>query len=307
MNAAGLAKEALEVRCDDFVELVGRIVRLLSGERGRVGNVEIVGKLVRVGPVGRAVVVGDIHGDLESLVQILRESRFIEKAEKGEDVNIIFMGDYGDRGEHSAEVYYVISKLKHAFSERVVLMRGNHEGPEDLLAYPHDLPFHLKQRFGEGWSTAYKKVRELFGCLYSAVQVKERYIMVHGGLPSNARSLEDLAYAHLGHPRKALLEEMLWSDPMEGIRGTYPSPRGAGRLFGEDVTRRLLRELKVGILIRGHEPCNDGYKVNHGGKVLTLFSRKGPPYFNEHGAYLDLDLSTRAEDARQLLKFIHQF
>jgi len=307
MKATELAKKALKISCDDFVELTERTVQLLSKEQGRVGNMEIVGKLVRVKPSGNAVILGDIHGDLESLVQVLSESRFLEKAEKDEEVNLIFLGDYGDRGERSAEVYYIVLRLKESFPDRVVLMRGNHEGPEDLLAYPHDLPLQLRQRFGEDWLKAYRKLRKLFDCLYNAVQVEERYLMIHGGIPSHTRSIEDLAYAHLKHPRETLLEEMLWSDPMEGIRGTYSSPRGAGRLFGEDVTRRLLEELKVKILIRGHEPCKDGYKINHGGKVLTLFSRKGPPYFNERGAYLDLDLSKKLESAKQLLEFIHQF
>jgi protein phosphatase len=103
------------------------------------------------------------------------------------------------------------------------------------------------------------------------------------------------------------LEEMLWSDPYEMDEEISASPRGAGRLFGEKVTIEALRRFNVKILIRGHEPCEEGFKINHRGKVLTLFSRKGSPYFNSHGAYLNVELSEKFESAEQLMPYIHKF
>jgi UDP-glucose 4-epimerase len=50
-----------------------------------------------------------------------------------------------------------------------------------------------------------------------------------------------------------------------------------------------------------------GFKINHKGKILTLFSRKGPPYFNAYGAYLKIDLSEKFENAEQLIPYIHKF
>jgi protein phosphatase len=131
--------------------------------------------------------------------------------------------------------------------------------------------------------------------------------MLHGGVPSKASTINDLAYAHEKYPRERHLEEILWSDPYEGIKGSYTSPRGAGRLFGEDVTDRLLKMLNVRVLLRGHEPSGEGFKINHSGKILTLFSRKGPPYHNSYGAYLELNLSEVLEDAEQLTEYIRKF
>jgi protein phosphatase len=128
--------------------------------------------------------------------------------------------------------------------------------------------------------------------------------MLHGGVPSQAKSLDDLAYAHLKHPHESHLEEILWSDPEEDIKGTFPSPRGAGRLFGPDVTARFLEMLNVDVLIRGHEPADEGFKISHDGRVLTLFSRKGEPYFNTKGAYLQLELSNQVTDVFQLQQFV---
>jgi len=109
------------------------------------------------------------------------------------------------------------------------------------------------------------------------------------------------------HPKKPFLEDLLWSDPDETVKGTYPSPRGAGNLFSKTITETVLGKLNVKLLIRGHEQAHEGFKINHDGKVLTLFSRKGPPYFNAYGAYLDVPLSMKIEDANQLLPYVHTF
>jgi len=291
---------ALKVDLRDFVQLTDNVVELLKKESGFVGNLKISGKLAEAPPWGEATLVGDIHGDLETTIEVLKDSRVLNQLRLGENPLLIFLGDYGDRGEWSPEVYYIVLKLKETYPKNVVLMRGNHEGPEDILASPHDLPTHLHRKFGEDWSEAYARLRELFNQLYNGVLVNQRYIMLHGGVPSQAKSVEDVAYAHEKHPHEPHLEEILWSDPEEGLTGTYPSPRGAGRLFGEDITNNFLKTLNVNLLIRGHEPSDEGYKFNHHGKVLTLFSRKGEPYYNTHAAYLQLDLSVKVENAFQL-------
>ena len=307
MNFSSIIKKALTVQSDGFVKIVESTINLLREESGKIGNLTVLGRFVKLEPVGEAVVVGDLHGDLESLISILNSSGFTQRLAKRKDLALVFLGDYGDRGAYSAEVYYTILKLKLAFPEQVILMRGNHESPEDLMASPHDLPMQFQYRFKENWAVAYAKTRELWAYLYNAVLVEERYLMVHGGLPLKLNSVEDLAQAHMAHPKQSFLEDLLWSDPSDTVQDVYPSPRGAGRLFGKKVTENALKKVNAAILIRGHEPCEEGFKINHDGKVLTLFSRRGAPYFNAHGAYLDLPLSQKFENATQLLQWIHQF
>lgn len=307
VNFRQIIKEALQVQHDDFATVVEDATRLLCGENGRIGNLNIIGRLVQLNADGETLIIGDLHGDLESLIDIIQGSNFIEKMRKSKNAIMIFLGDYGDRGEYSKEVYYIILKLKLLFQEQVVLMRGNHEGPEDLLPSPHDLPMEFQAKFGEKWEEAYAKIRRLFDCLYNAVLVEERYLIIHGGLPHQTETIENLAYAHRLHPKQSLLEEMLWSDPDEMVKETCVSPRGAGKLFGEKTTNEVLKRFNVKILIRGHEPSEKGYKISHNGKILTLFSRKGSPYFNSHGAYLILDLSKKFENAKQLVPYIRKF
>ena len=307
LNLKQIVKEAFEVSSEDFCSVVQEARKIICGENGKIGNFEVTGRLVKLSPVGEALIVGDLHGDLESLIEILTSSKFLDKLNQDANATMIFLGDYGDRGPLSAEVYYTLLKLKLHFPRQIILMRGNHEGPEDLMASPHDLPWQFQAKFGSSWEKAYREIFKLFNCLYNALIVEERYLMVHGGVPPQAKSLEDLAYAHERHPKESLLEDLLWSDPTNAISETCASPRGAGKLFGQKVTEAALQNFGVKVIIRGHEPCEGGYKINHDGKVLTLFSRKGPPYFNINGAYLTVELSKNLQKAQELMPCIRKF
>jgi protein phosphatase len=302
-----IVKDSLEVKAEAFDRLVEHATELICAEKGRTRNFSIIGRLVKLNPTGRSLIVGDLHGDLESLIEIFRKSDFLKRLDRTKDSTMIFLGDYGDRGAYSVEVYYVLLQLKLLYPNQIVLMRGNHEGPDDLIPDPHDLPEQFQRRFGDEWTEAYGKIRKLFTCMYNAVLVEERYLMIHGGPSLRAHKLEDLAHAHDAQSKQDLLADMLWSDPSDNIRETSASPRGAGKLFGANVTDRVLERFRVKILIRGHEPCAEGFRIDHHGRVLTLFSRKGPPYFNAYGAYLDVDLAEKPENAEQLMPYIHRF
>ena len=306
LDWSSLIGEALRAPSDVFIKSAQAVTSLLQDETGQVGNLTIANRLVTLEPLGEALVVGDLHGDLESLVIILQESHFLEVMEKNEDATLIFLGDYGDRGIKSAEVYYVVLKLKLAFPKQVILLRGNHEAPKNLIGEPHDLPFQFQNRFGENWEIAYEKIQALWAYFYNALFVEDRYLMIHGGVSPEITSLQDIAQAQ-EKQNEALLEDLLWSDPKERLHGISASPRGAGKLFGRKVTEEVLGNLNAKILIRGHESSDEGFKINHHGRVLTLFSRKGAPYFNRHGAYLQLPLTEKPENAQQLLPWIHKF
>jgi serine/threonine-protein phosphatase PP1 catalytic subunit len=301
-----LVKEALSVQSSRFTETMNEAISLLRSEKGQIGNLTIVNRLITLEPLGEALVIGDLHGDFESLITILQRSRFIKKMEKTEEATLIFLGDYGDRGGKSAEIYYAILELKLAFPRQIVLLRGNHEAPQDLLGYPHDLPSQYLNKFGEDWKMAYEKTRALFAYLYNAVYVEDRYLMVHGGVSPQIRSLHHIAQAQENR-NEALLEDLLWSDPDENEQSVSFSPRGAGKLFGKRVSEEVLEKVNAKILIRGHESSDSGFKINHDGKVLTLFSRKGSPYFNRYGAYLQVPLPEKLENAQQLIPYIHKF
>lgn len=71
----------------------------------------------------RTFAIGDIHGDFEQLAKLI--SRMPEFTE---DDTIVFLGDYVDRGPHSARVIeYVRNVLPGLVKAKIVTLRGNHE------------------------------------------------------------------------------------------------------------------------------------------------------------------------------------
>lgn len=75
---------------------------------------------------GPAIIVGDIHGNIKSLLFCI--NKFLSSENK--DKSIIFLGDYVDRGKNSLECITLLFKLKTMFPKNVFLLRGNHEFQE---------------------------------------------------------------------------------------------------------------------------------------------------------------------------------
>ncbi len=69
--------------------------------------------------MGRTLAIGDIHGGLKSLIQLL------ERASVTEEDKLIFLGDYVDGWSQSAQVVDYLLKLKDTHD--CVFIRGNHD------------------------------------------------------------------------------------------------------------------------------------------------------------------------------------
>jgi hypothetical protein len=73
----------------------------------------------------------DLHGDIHSLIANLKwlnERSYLQGfAIARTNFNMVFLGDYTDRGAYGVEVLYTLLRLKLANPDRVFLLRGNHE------------------------------------------------------------------------------------------------------------------------------------------------------------------------------------
>jgi serine/threonine protein phosphatase 1 len=75
---------------------------------------------------GRAYVVGDIHGRLDLLDELLAEIEADVLESKPGKVVLVFLGDLIDRGPHSAQVIERLRTYRHEQIQTVFLL-GNHE------------------------------------------------------------------------------------------------------------------------------------------------------------------------------------
>lgn len=90
-------------------------------------------------PDGAFFAVGDVHGCFEQMTTLLGKMQ-----ESDPDLPVVFVGDYVDRGERSAEVLRKLGELQAEPAARVHCLAGNHE--EMMLNFLDD-----PERSGERW------------------------------------------------------------------------------------------------------------------------------------------------------------
>jgi len=228
------------------------------------------GKLVKISNYEKLFVVGDVHGDLDVFREVVRIVK--EEWKKSSNTLLLFLGDYADRGDYGLEVIEELKELIKRYPTKVVALKGNHEDYDEdgnPKFGPCDLIHEVVSKRGVWHDYFRENLKEFFGSLPIAAKY-ESILFVHGGISLKVKSLEDLMF-----PSKEIEEDVLWSDPFDGY-GDHPNPRGAGVLFGRDVTDKVLSLLSVNKLIRGHQPQKaiNGIFEEHEGKIITVSSTR---------------------------------
>jgi Calcineurin-like phosphoesterase len=311
----GLKRSSINLKFSDFFEAVNRAIMVLEAQRQRraiVGG-RINASMIDLQVPEKLVLIGDIHGDLKSLFKILDDIHFEEYLMKANN-KIIFLGDYVDRGKDSIGVLYLICYLKQKYPNSIILMRGNHEAPVEFPFSSHDLPFGILQRYGEhrGRLIYQKKILKFFRLLTLATVVKNRLLLVHGGLPTRDIDFitdfrKSIATAQDTCVTSSLMEEILWNDPWSdppGIEDWTYSGRGFGRLFGPKISKKWLEISETKVVVRGHQPCR-GFKIDHDGMVMTLFSCDEPyPDFSAGHLVISGNQLLSIRNGADLIKYV---
>ncbi|MEL9991640.1 MAG: metallophosphoesterase [Thermoproteus sp.] len=218
------------------------------------------------------VIVGDLHGDMDTLDVIL---------EKWGDKKVLFLGDYVDRGKHGLEVLTTVVQL---FLEgRAYVLRGNHESPlmNEDGGFIDELCILKKV---QNCVDLYRDIEYMYTKMPIAAKLNGAVLAVHGGIPLKEPSMEPASLDELRKvegdlllPGEPLVYQALWNDPCE-CETYMPSPRGPGIwLFGRVPTERFLQREGLKAVVRGHLYAASGY-MRHHGAVHTIFSSKAGPY-----------------------------
>jgi len=280
------------VQYSDLVQTLESVIEVMHTERktGLLGG-KVKESFVELRIPKKLAIVGDLHGDLTSLRNILAGIKF--EAFLGDpDNKLIFLGDYVDRGVNSVGVIFVVTRLKMKFPDSVILMRGNHEAPIEFPFPSHDFPVEVVRRYGyeKGKMIYNSKILPLFSLLTLATMIDGSLFLVHGGVPTenlDNNFREAIGTADHTFLSNSIMEEILWNDPRTDIRNEDAweySRRGLGKHFGVKISRRWLGISGTKVIVRGHEPCQ-GYRIDHEGSVMTLFSCK-EPYPRFQASYL---------------------
>ena len=122
------------------------------------------------------LVIGDIHGQLDALETILGQ---IADDPDHADLPLVFVGDYMDRGPHSAGVLRRLMALQASDPRDITCLRGNHE--QLLLNFLDNPPLNAPVWFANGGIATLNS----FGIRASKLDMRgERVLMVRERLKS---------------------------------------------------------------------------------------------------------------------------
>ncbi|ELA42801.1 uncharacterized protein VICG_00116 [Vittaforma corneae ATCC 50505] len=206
---------------------------------------------------GSSVVVGDLHGQFFDFLNMLNMIK--------DDVNIVFLGDYVDRGFNSVELITYLLVCKILNKDKIVLLRGNHENRSQTAVYGFEEECLLKYDHYIYW-----KFCEVFELFPVVAIINKKYFCVHGGI-SPSLTLEWID----GQDRVQEYSQVsciLWGDPADDIDTFETSQRGAGYLYGKVAVDEFLRSVGCEYLVRSHQLISRGFEEKFGGRCITVWS-----------------------------------
>eukprot|EP00090_Calanus_glacialis_P040312 TRINITY_DN70263_c0_g1_i1.p1 TRINITY_DN70263_c0_g1~~TRINITY_DN70263_c0_g1_i1.p1 ORF type:complete len:308 (-),score=64.58 TRINITY_DN70263_c0_g1_i1:37-861(-) len=209
------------------------------------------------------VIVGDIHGQLFDLMNIIDLI-----GEPAKRCKYIFNGDFVDRGAWGIECLMILLGYLVAYPGTVWLLRGNHE--EESVNATYGFRTEVLNKYNE---ETYQAIQGVFKWLPVAAVLNKSIAIMHGGIGTGDFRLEDIRdlERHNATAYDGVISHLLWSDPQEED-GCTDNPRGISVMWGPDVTKQFLKNNSLDLIIRSHECIMEGYTDCHDHSVITVFS-----------------------------------
>ena len=114
-------------------------------------------------------VFGDIHGQFYDLL------KFMKCCGKPPETNLLFLGDYVDRGRNSIETFAYLLAMKVKYPDHVWLLRGNHETRD--ISQLYGFWNECTERYGP---RLWERFVDVFSYLPLAAVISNRIFCVHG-------------------------------------------------------------------------------------------------------------------------------
>eukprot|EP00918_Siedleckia_nematoides_P040158 GHVU01087170.1.p1 GENE.GHVU01087170.1~~GHVU01087170.1.p1 ORF type:complete len:385 (-),score=89.11 GHVU01087170.1:208-1362(-) len=247
--------EGKTIEENEIFSVCSKVRELLSEESTLVG-------------VKRPVTVaGDVHGQLFDMFEIFKI------AGVPPDTNYLFLGDYVDRGYYSVECVALAMTFKIRYPDRVTILRGNHESRNLTQVYGFYDECFRKYGSADVW----KSFTDTFDFLPLAAVIDGDIFCDHGGLSPALPALDHVRKLDRMQevPQEGAMCDLLWSDPStpeDEHDGWTVSQRGAGYVWGPEVSRQFLHDNGLSMIARAHQLIDNGWTWSHDKKVVTIFS-----------------------------------
>jgi serine/threonine-protein phosphatase 2B catalytic subunit len=169
--------------------------------------------------------------------------------------NLLFLGDYVDRGVYSFEVCIFLFCLKLNFPKQVTMLRGNHES----RAMTEHFTFRneILQKFED--EEIYELFIECFEALPIAADVNGDYLCMHGGISKELKNASniDKVDRFMEPALSGFLCDLLWADPVDDKDArshtfTKNAQRECSVKFGLEPVKKVLKHNNYISVIRAH-------------------------------------------------------
>jgi len=209
--------------------------------------------IIRIKEISNCIIVGDTHGDYDTSKTI------IDKYIENESINnIIFLGDYVDRGPKQVEVINALFYYKKLMPERIFLLRGNHEDP--IINRQYGFYDEIKLKFSNN-REIFRRYNQVFSRLPIAALTWNKIFCVHGGIPEGLDEIEDINQLPSNQEEitDPIAKQLLWNDPKDKSTNFKQSPRGPGiKKFGREAFEVFVERNQIIGIIRSHEKFKNG-------------------------------------------------
>lgn len=192
-----LTREEIFIKVDGKeVPDVDRLRKHFKGE-GKLEKAELVELVLSVSNILQAepnlvhvkepvVIVGDIHGQYYDLIHMFE--KVVDK--RGQlNTNMLFLGDYVDRGDYSLECVLYLYALKLRYPKQIYLLRGNHESR--AMAETFTFRKEVLNKCN-GDESLYELFMSSFDALPIVADVNSDYLCMHGGISPELSDVKDI-------------------------------------------------------------------------------------------------------------------
>jgi serine/threonine-protein phosphatase PP1 catalytic subunit len=214
-------------------------------------------------------VIGDIHGDLETLIKLIGIINI------NNPKYVIFLGDIVDRGPQQFECLIMILALKILFPLKFHILRGNHETLEmnEYYGFIQDFLVRFQDR------RKFKEILNIYNVLPICALVNNSVLCLHGGIPQDFDILKKFKgqkcknFHTVFNKNTQGIYQIMWNDPKPGLQGFSDSFRGPGiKFFGSKAFEDFMKYNNLRYLIRAHECFPEGYRWFFKDRLLSIFS-----------------------------------
>ncbi|CAI5447468.1 unnamed protein product [Caenorhabditis angaria] len=212
-------------------------------------------------------IFGDIHGQLADLLRYFDIIGYPPKH------NLLFLGDYIDRGSHSLEVIMLLLCYKIKHPSRIHMLRGNHECFKMNRLYG----FHEELRRKRN-TYLWKQFQDVFNEFALCASIGRKILCMHGGISEHVKSWQ--SFYDLRKPSRpkecdqGLALDLMWADPTQDKCTTFSmnTLRSISVMFGEPAVVDFMKMLGLRLIVRAHEVSQEGFNFMFDKRVVTVFS-----------------------------------